>query len=114
MTRLAYSEDLYYLLLKAGRNVVLFHDDTETHVRGFSWVCSDMTEWAQESFVDFRHAGLIQVGHHEPWGAEVTLTDAGVARLAEWRLRLLDEDEFNETLRVEVVRTDGSARDPHL
>lgn len=89
MTHLIYSEDLYYLLLKVGRDVVLFHDDTEAHIPGFSWIGSDMTEPVQASFVDFQHAGLIQVGHHEPWGAAVTYTDAGVALLAEWRLTML-------------------------
>ena len=88
-----YTEDLYFLLLKVGRDVVVFHDDTEAHVGGFSWVSSDMTVWVQQSFVDFRDAGLIQTGHHEPWGAAVTYTDAGLARLAEWRLTLLARKE---------------------
>jgi hypothetical protein len=89
MTRVAYSEDLYFLLLKVTRAVVLFHDSCEAHIPGFSWVGSDMTEWAQESLKDFRHAGLIEVGRHEPWGSAVSLSDAGVVRLAEWRERRL-------------------------
>ncbi len=88
MTPLPFSEDLYWLLLKVGHAVVVFHDATEAHTRGFSWIASDMTEWAQVSFVDFQHDGLIEVGHHEPWGAAVTLSNTGVIRLAEWRLRL--------------------------
>lgn len=85
MTRLLYTEDLYFLLLKVTRQVVVFHDSTETHVQGFSFVGADMTEWAQDSFRDLRHAGLIEVGHHEPWGSAVTLSPTGVERLAQWR-----------------------------
>ena len=85
MTLLKYSEDRYFLLLKVTRQVVVFHDACEAHVQGFSFVGADMTEWAQESLKDFRHAGLIEVGHHEPWGSAVSLSDTGIARLAEWR-----------------------------
>lgn len=85
MTRLVYTEDLYFLLLKVGRNIVLFHDLCEVHTPGFSWIGSDMSVDIQQSFNDFRHAGLIEVGHHEPWGSAVSLSDTGVARLAEWR-----------------------------
>lgn len=85
MTRLAYTDDLYFLLLKVTRQVVVFHDSTEPHAPGFSFVGADMTEWAQESFRAFRVEGLIQLGHHEPWGSAVSLSDTGIARLAEWR-----------------------------
>lgn len=83
--RLLYTEDLYFLLLKVTRQVVVFHDATEPCAQGFSFVGAHMTEWAQESFRDLRHAGLIEVGHHEPWGSAVSLSDTGIARLAEWR-----------------------------
>lgn len=89
MTRLAYTEDLYFLLLKVTRQVVVFHDACEAHAPGFSFVGADMTEWAQESFRDFRHAGLIEVGHHEPWGSAVSLSNTGLTRLAQWRERYL-------------------------
>ena len=85
MTLLHYDEDLYFLLLKVTRQVVVFHDATEAHVQGFSFVGADMTEWAQESMADLRHAGLIEVGHHEPWGSAVSLSDTGVTHLADWR-----------------------------
>lgn len=87
--RLQYSEDLYFLLLKVGRHIILFHDSCETHAPGFSWVGSDMSPDVQEDLRDLRHAGLIQVGHHEPWGAAVSLSDTGLVRLADWRERYL-------------------------
>lgn len=85
MTRLVYSEDLYILLAKVGRNIILFHDVCEPHAPGFSWVGADMTEWAQQLLTDLRHAGLVQLGNHEPWGAAVSLSPQGVDRLAQWR-----------------------------
>lgn len=89
MTLLHYTEARYFLLLKVGRNIVLLHSACEAHAPGFSWVGSDMSVDVQESFQDFRHAGLIEVGHHEPWGAAVSLSATGVTRLAEWRERYL-------------------------
>lgn len=85
MTRLLYTEDLYFLLLKVGQHIVLFHDLCEVHAPGFSWIGSDMSADVQQSFSDFRHAGLIEVGHHEPWGSAVSLSDTGIERLAQWR-----------------------------
>lgn len=89
MTRLAYSEDLYVLLFKVGRNIVLLHDECEVHAPGFSWVGSDMSPQVQETLNDFRHAGLLEVGRHEPWGAAVTLSHDGLVRLDEWRAQRL-------------------------
>lgn len=85
MGSLAYSEALYILLAKVDRGVVLFHDECEAHIPGFSWVSSDMSVPVQESMRDFRHAGLIEVGRHEPWGSAVSLSDTGAIRLTQWR-----------------------------
>lgn len=83
--RLLYTEDLYFLLAKVDRQIVLLHDSCETCVPGFSWDGSAMSQDAQEAMNNFRHAGLLEVGQHWPWGAAVSLSDTGVARLAEWR-----------------------------
>lgn len=82
---LHYSEDLYILLAKVHRQIVLLHDESEAHIPGFSWDGSDMSPEVQGLLNDFRHAGLIEVGRHWPWGAAVSLSDTGITRLAQWR-----------------------------
>jgi len=82
---LQYTEDLYILLAKVERLIVLFHDSCECHSCGFSWDGSDMSVPAQEAMCDFQRAGLFDVGPHRPWGARVSLSDTGTDRLAEWR-----------------------------
>lgn len=85
MTRLAYSEELFQVLSKVSGGYVMWHDGAEVHAPGFSWLQSDMSWQFQELCTDVLHAGLIMLGHHEPWGSAVSLSDTGVIRLAEWR-----------------------------
>lgn len=85
MTLLHYTEDRYVVLFKVGRGVVVWHDGTEAHCPGFSWQQSDMTGPYQELCSEALHARLIEVGHHKPWGAAVSLSDTGIERLAQWR-----------------------------
>lgn len=85
MTPLSYSEDLYVLLAKVSGGFVTWHNGAEVHAPGFSWQQSDMSWQFQELCTDALHARLLDLGHHEPWGAAVSLSDTGTIRLAEWR-----------------------------
>jgi hypothetical protein len=81
----SYSEDLFQLLSRVSGGFVVWHDEAEVHAPGFSWQQSDMSVAFQELCTDALHARLVCLGHHEPWGSAVSLSDTGVARLAEWR-----------------------------
>lgn len=89
MTRLLYTEELFQVLSRVDGGFIVWHDAAEAHLPGFSWQQSDMSVPFQECCTDALHAGLICLGHHEPWGSAVSLSDTGVARLAEWRAQRL-------------------------
>lgn len=82
---LLYSEDLYQLLSRVGSGFVVYHDEAEPHAPGFSWQESDMSLPFQEMCTTALHARLVRLGHHEPWGSAVSLSDTGIERLAQWR-----------------------------
>jgi hypothetical protein len=91
MTRLPYSEDLYQLLHRVADHLVVLHSECEVHVPGWSWKQSDMSEQFQELCTDARHAGLIDLGLHQPWGSPAFLTQSGVERLEELYRRHMSE-----------------------
>lgn len=92
MTRL-HSEDLYQLLRRVHEGFVAWHDLCEAHAPGFSWQTADMSLAYQELCVDAHHARLLDIGHHEAWGSQVSLTVSGEERLAELR------DRHNQAVR---------------
>lgn len=85
MTSLDYTEARYVLLAKVDRQIVLLHDSCEAHPQGFSWDGAEMSQDIQDVLEAFRHAGLIEIGRHWPWGSAVSLSDAGITCLAQWR-----------------------------
>lgn len=87
------SEDLYQLLRRIHEGLVAHHGLCEPHAPGFSWQEADMSPAIQELCEEARHARLLDIGRHQAWGSRVSLTIAGVERLAELQSR------HNETVR---------------
>jgi hypothetical protein len=92
VTRLPYSEDLYQLLHRVAEHLVVLHDECEVHAPGWSWTQSDMSEPFQQLCTDARHAGLIDLGYHQPWGSPAFLSPSGVERLEELYRRHMSEN----------------------
>lgn len=92
MTRLQ-SEDLSVLLRKVNEGHIIWHDCTDVHAPGFAWIGADMSEEYRELCGQAYHARLIDIGSHHAGASAVSLTVAGVERLAQLQSR------HNETVR---------------
>jgi hypothetical protein len=79
------SEDLYQLLSRVARNILVFHGLTEVHAPGWSWVSSDMSPEFQGLCDEALREHLIELGRHHYDGFPASLSPEGSLRLAELR-----------------------------
>lgn len=100
MIDLHYTEDRWFALHQVAEMNVMHHDVCEASTPGFSWSDTAMTVDLCSTLGDLLHAGLVSIGRHQPWGAQVFLTFRGSERLTNWNLQHAGsvEDEFNHNL----------------
>lgn len=84
---LHFSEDRWYALHHVADQLVMHHDSCEVTTPGFSWAQTSMSDDMIAAMGELLHAGLVSVGRHQPWGAQVFLTLAGSERLSKWNLQ---------------------------